>query len=83
MCAADDQRICGHAAMLFVSSDLPLLTVDDLEAMVDPWRQGADLVLAPDRRERATNAMLVNEPEHFVYAFGEALGSGSFHTHRD
>ena len=80
---AEDWRIMGRAAMLIVSADLPLLTAEDLEAMVAPWQAGADLVLAPDRRERGTNAMLVNEPELFPYAFGEVLGPGSFHTHRD
>ena len=81
--AAAHPLIAGRAAMLFVSSDLPLLAPEDLEAVVAPWRAGLDLVLAPDRRERGTNAMLVNEPEVFPYAFGEAVGAGSFHTHRD
>lgn len=81
--ATEDWRIMGRAAMLFVSADLPLLTVDDLVALVEPWREGADIVLAPDHRERGTNAMMVNEPERFAYAFGEVLGPGSFHTHRD
>lgn len=81
--AAEDRRIGGRAAMLYVSSDLPLLVPDDLTAMIRAWEAGADLVLAPDQRERATNAMLVNVPEEFPYAFGEVLGPGSFHTHRD
>ena len=81
--STEDWRIMGRAAMLFVSADLPLLTVDVLGALVEPWRRGADVVLAPDRRERGTNAMMVNEPERFSYAFGEVLGPGSFHTHRD
>jgi len=81
--AAEDWRIMGHAAMLFVSSDLPLLTPEDLQALVDAWRQGAHIVLGPDLRERATNVMLVNEPEVFPYAFGQVVGPGSFSTHRD
>jgi len=64
-----------------VSSDLPLLTVDDLRLLVSHWHSGADLVLAPDASERGTNALLVNEPETFPFAFGEVLGAGSFHTH--
>lgn len=79
--AAESPCILGHAAMLFVSSDLPLLTVDDLAAVVDAWRGCAHVVLGPDRRHRATNVMLVNEPEHFPYSFGEVLGSGSFGAH--
>lgn len=73
--------IASRAALLFVSSDLPLLTINDLRLLVAQWRAGADLVLAPDGRERGTNALLVNEPETFPFAFGEVLGAGSFHTH--
>jgi 2-phospho-L-lactate guanylyltransferase len=79
--AAEDPRIFGHAAMLIVSSDLPLLTVDDLLAVVGAWRACAHVVLGPDRRHRATNVMLVNEPEHFPYSFGEVVGTGSFAAH--
>ena len=38
--------VSGRAALLFVSSDLPLLTVDDLRFLVNHWHSGADLVLA-------------------------------------
>ncbi|MCX7599136.1 MAG: hypothetical protein N2512_09755 [Armatimonadetes bacterium] len=79
--AAGSPCILGHAAMLFVSSDLPLLTTDDLVAVVQAWRACAHVVLGPDRRHRATNVMLVNEPEHFPYSFGEVVGPGSFAAH--
>lgn len=79
--AAENPCIFGHAAMLIVSSDLPLLTVEDLSAVVDAWRRCAHVVLGPDRRHRATNVMLVNEPEHFPYSFGEVVGAGSFAAH--
>ncbi len=79
--ASEDSRIKGRAAMLFLSSDLPLLSVEDIDAIIARWHGGADVVLAPDERGRGTNAMLLNEPESFPYAFGEVLGSGSFHTH--
>ncbi len=79
--AAEDWRIFGKAAMLAVSSDLPLLKLEDLQAFVDAWRACADVVLGPDRRKRGTNVIMVNEPEHFSYAFGEVVGPGSFTTH--
>lgn len=79
--AAESPWVFGHAAMLIVSSDLPLLTLDDLVAVVDAWRACAHVVLGPDRRHRATNVMLVNEPEHFPYSFGEVVGPGSFAAH--
>jgi len=80
---------CAHqvwsqyqAALLIVSSDLPLMQVEDIEQITAAWRGGAEVVIAPDRRQRGTNVMLVNNPEHFEYAFGEVLGPGSFHTHK-
>jgi 2-phospho-L-lactate guanylyltransferase len=79
--AAQDERIAARAAMLFVSADLPLLTADDLAEVVAAWRACNDVVLGPDRRERGTNVMLLNEPEHFPYCFGEVVGPGSFTSH--
>jgi len=75
-------HVHGRAALLIVSSDLPLLQTEDLQQVIAAWQQGAQLVLVPDRRQRGTNVMLVNDPEHFEYAFGEVVGPGSFHTHR-
>jgi 2-phospho-L-lactate guanylyltransferase len=80
--AAEDWRIFGRAAMLIVSADLPLLTQGDLQAVLAAWRDCAHVVLGPDLRGRGTNVMLVNEPEHFAYSFGEAVGPGSFASHR-
>lgn len=80
--AAEDWRVLGTAAMLMVSADLPLLTLDDLAAVIDAWRGCAHVVLGPDLRGRGTNVMLINEPEHFAYSFGEAVGPGSFVSHR-
>jgi 2-phospho-L-lactate/phosphoenolpyruvate guanylyltransferase len=74
--------VVGQAALLIVSADLPLLRVADLEEVVGAWREGAGVVLAPDRRRRGTNVMLVNDPEHFEYAFGQVVGPGSFPTHQ-
>lgn len=78
---AEDWRVFGRAAMLIVSSDLPLLQAEDLEVVVGAWEESADVVLCPDGRERGTNAMLVNEPEHFPYAFGDVVGTGSHALH--
>ena len=77
-CAAD---VAGHYAMLMVSSDLPMLAVEDLEVVIEAWRECADVVLCPDRRRRGTNVMMLNEPEHFGFAFGDVVGPGSFNMH--
>ncbi|MBC7288219.1 MAG: 2-phospho-L-lactate guanylyltransferase [Armatimonadetes bacterium] len=79
--AAEDWRIAGRAAMLVVSSDLPLLTSDDLRGVVQSWRQCADVVLCPDRRMRGTNVIMVNIPEAFPFAFGSVVGPGSYEIH--
>jgi 2-phospho-L-lactate guanylyltransferase len=78
---AEDWRVFGKAAMLIVSSDMPLLTIEDLEAVVSAWRACADVVICPDRNRRGTNVMMVNDPEHFRYAFGDVVGPGSFQMH--
>ena len=80
---ATARRPCprGECALLVVSSDLPLVNESDLRRVVEQWRLGYQLVLAPDRRRRGTNVMLVDRPEVFPFAFGGALGQGSFETH--
>lgn len=79
---ACDTRVHGHAALLVVSSDLPLLQLADLEEVVQAWRDCADVVLCPDLRRRGTNVMMVNEPEAFPYCFGDVVGPGSFQLHK-
>lgn len=71
----------GDHALLIVSTDLPLINAGDLERVVAAWREGYQVVLVPDRRERGTNVMMVDEPERFPFAFGSALDQGSFETH--
>lgn len=56
--AAIDHVAADADAVLVLMSDLPLLTVADVTAMVDAL-SGADLVLAPDHREEGTNALVV------------------------
>ncbi len=68
-------------ALLIVSSDLPLVNVRDLEQVIAAWREGNEVVLVPDRRQRGTNVMMVDRPETFPYAFGGALDQGSLETH--
>ena len=62
---------------LVLLADLPLLAVDDIEAMLDmagPER----LVLAPDRHGQGTNALITDLADGFEPAFGE----GSLADHR-
>jgi 2-phospho-L-lactate guanylyltransferase len=54
---------------LVIMADLPLVDAADLEDMFARL-QGADMVIAPDRHDRGTNAVLVRRPQRFVSSFG-------------
>lgn len=64
--------------VLVIASDIPLVTPDDLNTMLQLGRMPPSAVLAPDRRKDGTNAMLVRPPALFPYQFGP----GSFERHR-
>ncbi len=63
--------------VLILPGDLPLVNRDDLAAMVLMGRETQSVVLATDRNEDGTNAMLVKPPGLFEYAYGV----GSFQRH--
>lgn len=60
----------GASAVLIAPSDLPLVTSDDLEALVALAGPPPVVVLAPDRRQAGTNALLASPPGLIEYAFG-------------
>ena len=68
----------GAPAALIVPTDLPLLTAWDIRAMIGLAAEPACVVLAPDRHEAGTNAMLLKPPQVLQPAFGPA----SLETHR-
>jgi 2-phospho-L-lactate guanylyltransferase len=63
--------------VLILPADLPLLSRDDLAEMVMLGREMHSVVLATDRNEDGTNAMLVKPPGLFEYGYGV----GSFQRH--
>jgi 2-phospho-L-lactate guanylyltransferase len=67
----------GAAAVLVVPTDLPLLTALDVESMIDLAVEPACIVIAPDRRDSGTNALLVRPP----HAIRPAFGAASFEAH--
>lgn len=69
-------REAGGALVL--ASDLPLLEAPDLEAMLEA-AGAAEVVVAPDRHRRGTNALLLTPPAAIAPAFGE----DSFRLHRE
>lgn len=59
----------GAEALLTISGDLPLLSVEDVETLILKL-QHADVVLAPSRDGTGTNALLVRPPLVVPYLFG-------------
>jgi 2-phospho-L-lactate guanylyltransferase len=68
----------GASAVLVVPADLPLVTADDLRQLVELAGTPPVVVLAPDRRQSGTNAMLASPAGLIEYSFGPS----SFDRHR-
>ena len=60
----------GADALLVIFSDLPLLTTNDIRAMVRAGSDPYTVVLAPDRHGRGTNALLSHPPTLAPFRFG-------------
>jgi 2-phospho-L-lactate guanylyltransferase len=65
------------SGVLIVPADLPLLTTEDVRFMLDKAKDPPVVVVAPDRRQQGTNALLVCPVGLIDYDFGP----GSFHRH--
>ena len=63
--------------VLVLPADLPLLTADDVRALVDRAVKPPVVVIAPDRHHKGTNALLMVPPSLIEYDFGD----GSFERH--
>ena len=57
--------------VLILPADLPLLTKDDVLALIDRAIKPPVLVIAPDRHGKGTNAMLMIPANLIEYDFGE------------
>jgi 2-phospho-L-lactate guanylyltransferase len=65
-------------AVLVLSTDLPGLGVDDVEAMIEAGRS-AQVVIASDTLERGTNALMLQRVDLIPFSYGP----DSFATHID
>ena len=63
--------------VIILPSDLPLLVPEDLEEMIKQAANPPVVVIAPDRRNEGTNALLINPIGLISYQFGE----DSFNKH--
>jgi 2-phospho-L-lactate guanylyltransferase len=69
-------RLEGVEALLLLPADLPLLSGGAVDALIGVL-QSPGVVLAPDRGNGGTNALLVSPPDALAPSFGD----GSFNRH--
>jgi 2-phospho-L-lactate guanylyltransferase len=60
----------GAQAILVLPADLPLLTPNDITAMLELLREPRSVVIAPDAQGEGTNALLLRPPDALHFAFG-------------
>ncbi len=65
-------------SVLVIPVDLPLITADDLENMLDLALEPNVIVIAPDRHNEGTNVLLVRPPDAIRFSYGTT----SFRAHR-
>jgi 2-phospho-L-lactate guanylyltransferase len=70
-------KVYATRGVLVLPADLPLLSRDDVLALLEKANQPPVVVIAPDRHERGTNALLISPAGLIEYDFGE----GSFQRH--
>lgn len=65
------------AGVLVLPADLPLITPEDIQAMLARAKNPPVVVIAPDRHRQGTNALLIHPAGLIEYSFGP----GSFERH--
>jgi len=64
-------------ATLILPADLPLIAGEDIAGMIEMGQSDRSMVIATDKHEDGTNAMLLRPPGLIEYAYGP----GSYHRH--
>jgi 2-phospho-L-lactate guanylyltransferase len=70
-------QVYATAGVLILPADLPLLNQEDVLTLIEKAAQPPVVVIAPDRHEKGTNALLISPANLIEYDFGE----GSFERH--
>lgn len=68
--ATDVSVSFGADAVLVLPSDLPLVTADDVLALIQSAPPGPGMVIAPDRHADGTNALFVRPSRAIPYQYG-------------
>lgn len=72
-------QVYATRGVLVLPADLPLITQEDLHALIERATDPPVVVIAPDRHEKGTNALLMSPAGLIEYDFGE----NSFKRHCD
>lgn len=75
--ATEVVRVWGASGVLILPADLPFISSTDVKAMAKLGIETPSVVIATDREEDGTNAMLVRPPGLINYQYGV----GSYHKH--
>lgn len=63
-------RMHNITGVLVLPADLPLVAVEDIESLLEKSQRRPGVVIAPDRHEDGTNALLVRPAGLIQYEFG-------------
>ena len=72
-------QVYATRGVLILPADLPLVTPEDIQVLLDRAVKPPVVVIAPDRHGRGTNALLISPAGLIEYDFGE----NSFQRHCD
>ena len=70
-------KIGGAHSILIVPADIPLISPEKIQAIVEKMKKAPEVIIVPDRRHEGTNALLINPCGLIQYIFGP----GSFQKH--
>jgi len=70
-------QVYATRGVLVLPADLPLISREDILALIERAVDPPVVVIAPDRHQRGTNALLISPAGLIEYDFGE----NSFHRH--
>ena len=70
-------QVYATGAVLILPADLPLITAEDVRALIERAGEPPSVVIAPDRHGTGTNALLISPSGLIEYDFGE----NSFQRH--
>lgn len=70
-------QMYNAVGVLVLPADLPQITPEDVNVMIEAAGMSPSVVIAPDHRRMGTNALLIKPPGLLTYEFGE----NSFNLH--